>query len=464
MRLLLLTAILSSALPAQVSSWISTQDLRLKMERQPDLAWSQVRPAIPTIELQPDTRFQKMLGMGASLEPTTCWNLSRLDDAARSEVLSRLLSSSEGAGMNLMRICIGTPDFTGDPWYTYNDVPAGETDPDLVRFSIDKDRRYILPVLKQALQMKPDLLFYASPWSPPAWMKTSRSLLGGSLAPEHYAAYARYFVKFVQGYQKEGIPIHAVTVQNEPGVDRLTQALRMHYPSCRYTGAQERDLIRDHLGPAIRGAGLKTEVWSYDHNYNDKASGDDPGIEYPATVLSDPKAAPFVSGVGFHGYEGRPDGMTRFHERFPAVPIYFTEGSVFGMRGMLKLFDILRNWASSYNAWVIMIDEKKGPNNGPFPPSRTIITLDSPSRVVTYHADYYFYSQVMRHVARGAVRIASTDPPGGLKSVAFTNPDGSTVLIAANPADAEQAFQVVAGDSSFGAVLPPQAVGTYLWK
>jgi len=238
----------------------------------------------------------------------------------------------------------------------------------------------------------------------------------------------------------------------------------MHYPSCRYSGAQERDFIRDHLGPALRRAALKTEIWSYDHNFNEKASGDDPGIEYPATVLSDPKAAPFVSGVGFHGYEGRPDGMARFHERFPGVPIYFTEGSVFGVRGMLKLLDILRNWASSYNAWVIMIDEKKGPNNGPFPPSRTIITLDSPSRAVTYHADYYFYSQVMRYVARGAVRIVSTDPPGGLKSVAFANPDGGTVLVVVNPANAEQAFQVAVRDKSFGAVLPPQAVGTYVWK
>lgn len=464
MRAAIFVLILCSPLPAQVSSWISTQDLRLKMEPQPALAWSAPSPDIPAITLRPSARFQKMLGMGASLEPTTCYNLSRLDDAARREVLTRLLSSTTGAGMNLMRICIGTPDFTGDPWYTYDDVPAGETDPGLAHFSIDKDRRYVLPILKQALQLKPDLLFYASPWSPPAWMKTSRSLLGGSLAPEHAAAYARYFVKFIQAYRQEGISIHAITVQNEPGVDRLTQAPRMHYPSCRYSGAQERDFIRDHLGPALRAAGLATEIWSYDHNYNEKPSGDDPGIDYPATVLSDPKAAPFVSGVGFHGYEGRPDGMTAFHQRFPATPIYFTEGSVFGPRGMLKLLDILRNWASSYNAWVVMIDEKKGPNNGPFPPSRTIATLDSPSRSVTYHADYYFYSQVMRYVARGAVRIESSDPPGALKSVAFANPDGATVLIVVNPAAEPQEFQVALPDNSFRAALPPQAVGTYLWR
>ena len=186
--------------------------------------------------------------------------------------------------MNLMRICIGTPDFTGEPWYSYDDLSAGQKDPELARFTIEKDRRYVIPVLKAARAANSELLFFASPWSPPAWMKSGDTLIGGRLLPEHYAAYAKYFVKFVQAYESEGIPIHAVTVQNEPGVDRTKDAPKWHYPSCRWTGEDERNFIRDHLGPQFKANGLTTQIWCYDHNFNVSPTpdGDDPGIAYPA--------------------------------------------------------------------------------------------------------------------------------------------------------------------------------------
>jgi glucosylceramidase len=362
-----------------------------------------------------------------------------------------------------VRICIGTPDFTSDPWYSYNDLPPAETDPELKRFSIEKDRAYILPVLKLARQKNPDLLFFASPWSPPGWMKTTGTVIGGELLPRWYGAYAEYFVKFIRAYEAEGISIYAVTIQNEPGVDRAKERNpKWHYPSCHWTGAQERDFIRDHLGPAIRRHGLKTRIWCYDHNYNAKPLGADPGIAYPRTVLSDAQAASFVSGVAFHGYAGDPSGMGVFHKEFPKVPLYFTEGSVFGLKGGVELIEKLRNDASGYNAWVTILDNKGKPNNGPFEASRTIITLDPNTRKPTEHFDFFLYGQFMKFIHRGAVRVASGGSTRSFANVAFRNPDGQILLVVVNAGSAESLNLNCVGRTA-SARLPGKSVATFLW-
>ena len=258
--------------------WLTSADKQKQLTEQPALAWhSEPSSKGERIAINPAVRFQTMLGLGSSLEPTTCSNLCRLSPADREHTIEHLASPTTGIGMNLMRICIGTPDFTGEPWYSYDDLAAGEADPELKRFSIEKDRAYILPMLKLARQRNPELLFFASPWSPPGWMKSAGTMIGGELLPRWYSVYADYFVKFIRAYEAEGIPIYAVTIQNEPGVDRSKEKNpRWHYPSCHWTGVQERDFIRDHLGPALRKAGLKAKIWCYDHNYNVKSTGDDP--------------------------------------------------------------------------------------------------------------------------------------------------------------------------------------------
>lgn len=423
------------AAPGPVRSWLTTEDLRFRLTPQAEIAWQPGTPdAGPdVVRILPDRTHQAMFGMGASLEPTTCSNLARLPDAERRRAIDLLVHPSRGIGMNLMRVCIGTPDFTGDPWYSYCDVPPGETDPDLRRFSIDKDRGYILPVLREAAKANPDLRFFASPWSPPGWMKSNGTMIGGHLLPRWYDAYARYFVRFVQAYAAEGVPIHAVTVQNEPGVDRAKEKdPKWHYPSCHWTGEQERDFIRDHLGPAFRAAGLETRIWCYDHNYNLEPKGDDAGIGHPRTILSDPKAAAFVDGVAFHGYVGDPSGMTRFHGEFPAVPIHFTEGSVFSIWGPYDLIQRFRNRASSYNAWVCLLDDKGRPNNGPFPATHAILKLHSDTLRIEELLEYYAYGHFMKFVRVGAHRIES---PAGTKDfdhVAFRNPDGTVVVVGVN--------------------------------
>lgn len=394
-------------------------------------------------------KHQRLLGLGASLEHATCENLARLPAAKRGEVIDSLVNPTNGIGMNLMRLCIGTSDFVGEPYYSYDDLPPGESDPELTRFSIERDRAYVLPAIKLAQQKNPALLFFASPWSPPAWMKTSGKLGTGKVKPEYYPAFARYLLKYVQAYAAEGIPIHALTVQNEP------QHQDPAYPTTIWTAAAQRDFIRDHLGPLFAQQHVPTLIWCWDHNWNQ------PG--FPRTILSDPAAARFVDGTGFHLYEGKVEAQSLLQREFPDKHIYFTEGSVFGVGGALTLIDILRHDARSYNAWVILLDEHQRPNRGPHDASPTCIErLDNGT--VRYNDDYYLQGQFMKFLPRDAARLDSTAPRAtGFGHVAFLTPDGTIVLVAANASARAHAFVVQSAGRQFETELPPQSVATYLW-
>jgi len=464
--LLVLSFAVSLSAAAPVESWLTTADLKQTISPQPPLAFTKAAGAVQDrIEIEDTTTFQTILGLGSSLEPTTCSNFWRMAVADRETLMARVVDAEQGIDMNLMRLCIGTPDFTGDPWYSYCDLPPGETDPDLKRFSIERDRAYILPVIHLARRKNADLLFFASPWSPPGWMKSNGTMIGGQLLSKWYPAYAQYFVRFIQAYEADGIPIYAVTIQNEPGVDRARERNpKWHYPSCRWTGEQERDFIRDHLGPALRQAGLKTKIWCYDHNYNVKGTGDDPGLAYPRAILKDPQAAAFVDGVAFHGYEGKPTGMSIFHDEFPKVPIYFTEGSVFGIKGAVELIERLRNWAASYNAWVLMLDDQGKPNNGPFAANYATVALNTKTLKPEYLLDYHVYGQFMKFIPRGAVRVESRSIGDAPSQVAFRTPDGRLVLIAANPSAQERRFELLWRGQACAAVLPAESVGTWRWS
>ena len=449
--------------------WLTSFDLQHKLADQSPLSFEPVdtrqSPAANVIVVDESHTFQTILGLGSSLEHSTCFNLSQLPAAQRAEVIERLFHPDTGMGINLARICIGTPDFTVEPWYSYDDAPAGAADPQLDRFSIEKDRRYILPILKQARATNPDLLFFASPWSPPGWMKSTGDMIGGQLLPEHYDAYARYFVRFLQAYRDEGLPIHAITVQNEPGVDRNHDEPRWRYPSCRYTGEQERDFIKKHLGPALVKAGLRTEIWTYDHNFNvaPTEDGDDPGLAYPRAVVSDREAARYVAGVAFHGYAGEPTGMSQFQHEFPQVSVHFTEGSVFGPEGGRLLIEYLRNGASSYNGWVTMLDDFGKPNNGPFPASRTCVTMNSRSNTIDYHYDYYQYGQFFRFLRRGGVRIESSGGDQQLAAVAVRNPNQQIAAVLVNTDRKLRNVTIIWRQYRLIASLPAKSVATFTW-
>ncbi len=465
-RTALLLAGALAATAGEIRSWVTTEDLRLASAPQPALSWSSAAPrdGVRWIEIDPANRLQTMLGMGASLEHTTCSNLFRLNAADRERAVESLVDPKRGLGMNLMRLCIGTSDFAGEPWYSYDDLPPGETDPRLERFSIAKDRATLLPVVKLALKKNPSLLFFASPWSPPGWMKTSGLMVGGELKREWYPAYAQYFVRFIRAYADEGIPIYAVTVQNEPGVDRLrSKDPKWHYPSCHWTGEQERDFIRDHLGPALKQAGLKTRIWCYDHNYNVDPTEESAGLNHPRTILNNPEAAAYVDGVAFHHYVGEAEGMSRFHSEFPGKPIRFTEGSVFSIWGGYDLVQRFRNWSTTYNAWVVMLDEQGRPNNGPFPATKAILKLHSDTGRVEPLFEYHNYGHFMRAVKRGAVRVGSSGSDRDLSNVCFQNPDGSVVLIVVNTTDAAKQAAMFWKSKNASLQLPAKSVTTCVW-
>jgi glucosylceramidase len=439
-----------SAGPA-VDVTMSSEDGILRMTAAPALRFTALEPGgAPVVEVDLGWRGQSILGLGASFDHATCENLGRLPSDRRAEVVERLVSPTAGIGMNLMRVCIGTSDFASLPYYTYDDMPPGMTDPDLARFSIEADRAHVLPVIKLARSINPDMLLFASPWSPPAWMKSTSSLGGGVLRRRWYDAYARYLLAFLRAYEAEGLPIHALTLQNEP------RMVDPGYPTTRWSGDEQRDFIRDHLGPLFEREGVTTRIWCWDHNWNNLA--------FPTTVLSDPGAARHVEGTAFHLYEGRVEAQTTFHEAFPDRPIYFTEGSVYGALGGLEIIRILRNWSRSYSAWVVMLDEHQQPNSGPHDADPTPVELLDDG-TVRYNADYFIYGQFMQAIARDAVRVGSSDP--GIRSfgtVAVVNPDGEVVLVAANSRRYRQRFAVRCDGLAFEAELPPRTVATYRWR
>jgi glucosylceramidase len=433
-----------------IEQWVSTEDLSRRLTTLDPLPWQEAgEPQADMIVVDPSLRYQSVVGIGSSLEHSTCYNLSLLSPELRDDVLVRLLDPDRGIGMSQMRICIGTPDFTASPWYSYHDLPPGDSDPQLERFSIAKDRAYVLPILQAARRIAPDLKFQASPWSPPAWMKTNGALTGGEIDPAHFATYALYLAKFVAAYEAEGLPIYAITLQNEPQYNPDT------YPTCGWTAEQQRDFVRDHLGPLWRERELRPLIWCFDHNFND------PG--FAATVLADANAAQFVDGTAFHHYEGEPSAMSELRARFPDKSLYFTEGSTFGVGGAAEIIRFFRNWARCYNAWVTMIDRDLQPNPGPHDCSPTCIVLDPASRTVEYRFEYYMYGHFSKFIRPGAVRIAASEPGTGISTTAFQHDDGAVALVVANERETDVRLTIACAGKHALVDLPARSVATLRW-
>jgi len=441
-----------SQVDVPVSGWVSTQDNAFQLSPMSGLCfqtWDNPQDREADFHIKDTATSQSILGLGSSLEHSTCYNLSLLPPEAREEALTRIVHRDKGIGMNLMRICVGTPDFTASPWYTYDDCKRGETDFSLERFSIEKDKDTVLPILKMALKINPNLLFVASPWSPPGWMTTNDRIGGGSIRRDCFKVYAEYLARFVEAYEEEGIPIHAITPQNEPDFNPPS------YPTCKWTGEEQRDFIRDHLGPLFKKRGLQAEIWCWDHNFNK--------LEFPRAVLSNPEAAQYVAGTAFHHYEGKPTAMMKLKEAFPDKAVHFTEGSTFGVPGACRIIDFLRNGAQSYLAWVTVIDHKLKPNPGPHWCAPTCIVLNSEDLTLKYRFDYYMYGQFMKFISRGAMRVETEGKSKPYRHVAFQNPNGSKILILAHPGGKDESVTVQWNDLALSVDLPGKSVMTLQW-
>ncbi len=417
-------------------------------------------PAVPVIDVDESKTYQQMIGFGAAMTDASAYLIMhRMPAKDRNALMQDLFGRDSGTGLSFIRVPMGASDFSLRH-YSYDDMPGSETDSALIRFSIDDDRLEKIPLLQRALAINPQITLVASPWSPPAWMKSSGSLIKGTLLPRFYDSFADYFVKFIQAYGAEGLPIYAVTVQNEPNYEPAD------YPGMRLDAIARARVIGQHLGPRFEREGIRTLIWDWDHNWDLSQS--------PMEVLADPAARKYVQGVAWHCYAGDVSAQSIPHSAYPDKDSYFTECS--GGEWATNFADNLkfnvgtivigatRNWARGVALWNLALDEKGGPHTGGCGNCRGVVTIDSKTGAYTPNVEYYALAHASRFVRPGAYRIQSQSADTTLANVAFKNPDGYTkVLIVLNTAKEPRTFAVRSSGRSFRYTLPAASVVTLTW-
>ncbi len=452
---------LSLASPDSVSAWLTTGDQSRLLARQADLRFTAAAAAsgMPVIDVDDGRRFQTVVGWGAAMSDASAYLIqTRLGPAQRESLLQELFGPPPGIGLSFVRIPMGASDFSRSH-YSYDDRPAGEPDSTLAHFSIRMDRAEKLPVLQRAVAINPRLALVGSPWSPPAWMKSSASLIKGTLLPRFHGAFAEYLARWVEAYEAEGLPIFAITLQNEPHFEPAD------YPGMRLSSAQRAAIIGQHVGPLFARRGIRARIWDWDHNWDAPDS--------PLGVLADPVARRFVDAVAWHCYGGEISAQSMVHDRHPDTDTYFTECSggewapvwADNLKWNVSRMVIgnARAWARGVALWNLALDERHGPHLGGCGDCRGVVTIHSETGRVVRNPEYYALAHASRFVRPGAVRIAST-ALDSLETVAFRNiDDGSTALIVLNSSHRESSFVVRVRERSFTSVLPAGGVVTYTW-
>ncbi len=425
----------------------------LSMERQPERDLN--------IVVDPGQRFQEMVGIGANITDASAWLIqNKMNPAQRKAFMEEMFGPAPGLGFSFTRLTIGASDFSLHH-YSLNDMPKGQRDPGLEKFSIAPMRAEVLPVLKQAMAINPQLKVMASPWSAPAWMKTNDSLIKGSLRPDAYEVFARYLVKFVDAMQAEGVPMYALTLQNEPHFEPND------YPGMRLDSPARAKIIGEHLGPMLAQRKDRVRILDWDHNWDEPQA--------PLHVLADKKANPYVAGVAWHCYVGDPSAQLQVQAAYPDKEAYFTEcaggeGNA-GWRETLPwnvrnlMIGSIRGWSKGVLMWNLALDENYGPHLGGCADCRGVVIINSKTGEVTRNLDYYALAHVSRFIRPGAVRIGSSTNVGRLESVAFQNKDdGSLVLVVLNGAANRREFSVSVGQQVFRHSMPGASVATFVWK
>lgn len=380
-----------------------------------------------TVTIDEDQTYQEMDGFGASFTDSSAYLIHQiLEPEQRVELMTNLFDPKDGIGLSVLRNPMGASDYARD-FYSYNDLPAGETDVELERFSIAHDEEDIIPLLQEAIRLNPEIKLMGSPWSPPGWMKTSESMIGGELKQQFYSVYADYFVRYIQAYAASGLPIYAVTPQNEalysPG----------HYPGMIMLPEAQSDFIKNHLKPQFVKHSIDTKIFCYDHNW------DEP--DYPRTVLKQANAE--VDGVAWHWYGGMPSTQSEVFDAFPDKEVHFTEGSggewippfEQAFSNVVRTgIEILRNYSKSLVLWNMALDEQNGPTVPGFGKStcRGIVTINQQTKELTYTLDYYALAHFSKCIRPKAMRIASSSSNELIRSVAFKNTDGSMAIVLFN--------------------------------
>ena len=455
----LLTAAACPLVSQTVHSYRTTADLSSALEPQPPTTFTHKSTAAPlSIVVDDKDRYQTMDGFGISMTEGSAWLLhDRMPPALSHEVMTKLFDPATGIGLSFIRLPIASTDLSISH-YSYDDMAAGQEDPQLQHFSTAHDDAYVFPVMREALKLNPAITVMASPWSAPAWMKTNGSMTGGSLKESAMPVYAKYLTSSIEAFQKAGISVKYLSVQNEPLHETED------FPGMLMLAGQQKQLIGEYLGPDLKRAGLSTQVLAYDHNW------DHP--EYPIEVLSDPKAAPFLAGSALHCYGGDPSGQAIVHQKFPDKGIWMTEcsGGTWQKEDPLfvtahLLIDTTRNWAKAVSLWGVVLDTDHNPHAGGCGTCRGLVTFDAKAINATYTGDYYALAQASKFVRPGATRIGSTSlGRESLESVAFQNTDGSIVLLVLNNLRQHTDFTIDWDGRELLSSLPPRSVASYIWK
>jgi glucosylceramidase len=442
---------------AQARWWLTDPDHSvLFQEQSASLPFGAGANDHPAIEVDDAQSFQTIDGFGCCLTGGSAAHLIAMDPANRRALLRELFASdSTNIGLSYLRVSIGSSDLDDRP-FSYDDLPAGQTDADLVKFSLAPDHAAVIPVLKEILAIGPDLKILGSPWSAPSWMKDNGDTRGGSLKPEFAPAYAQYFVKYIQGMKAEGIGIDAITVQNEPLNPR-------NNPSMFMPERQEADFISQNLGPAFRAAGLVAKIIIYDHNC------DHP--EYPISILNDPAANRYVDGSAFHLYAGKIEALSKVHQAHPDKALYFTEQWMGAHSNFKRSLDehirdlvigATRNWSRTVLEWNLAADSSYLPHTDRGGCDRCQGAVTTDGNTVTRNAAYYVMAHAAKFVRPGSVRVGSNDLPS-LPNVAFKAPDGRTILVVLNSAPSTATFNIRYRGRQAESTLNAGAVGTYVW-
>lgn len=437
-----------------VEMWLTKGDQSALLQKQTDiLSFGTTANSFPNIDIDSATAYQSVDGFGYTLTGSSAYLIRRMGTAESAALLNELFGSN-GIGVSYIRISIGASDLS-PAVFSYNDLPTGQTDPTLANFSLANDTVDLIPVLKQVLQINPNIKIMGSPWSAPVWMKNNGSTIGGSLQPQYYAVYAQYFVKYIQQMQARGVPVHAVTVQNEPEHGG-------NNPSMVMTAAQQADFVKNHLGPAFQTAGITTKIIVWDHNC------DNPN--YPITIMNDAAAKAYVDGSAFHLYAGDISALSTVRTAHPDKNLYFTEqwtganGSFSGdLAWHIKnvIIGSMRNWSRNALEWNLANDPAFGPHTpGGCSECKGAVTISGSA--FSRNVSYYIIAHASKFVPAGSVRIAS-NMATNLPNVAFKTPAGKKVLIVLNEGGTGQGFNIRYKGKWVFTSLAAGAVGTYVW-
>jgi glucosylceramidase len=438
---------------SKIISWVTTPDGSRLLQRQQAVSFNGTQSNV-TITIDTTRTFQTMDGFGYTLTGGSAYVINRMPAGDKEKLLHELFARDENSlNISFLRVSIGASDLNASV-FTYDDMPAGQTDTALQHFTLAKDKTDLIPLLKEILAINPQINILGSPWTPPVWMKDNGNSVGGSLKHEYYRTYANYLAKYIQEMEKEGIKIYAITPQNEP----LNPD---NNPSLLMRANDQADFIKNHLGPVFQSAAITTKIIVYDHNC------DRP--DYPLTILNDAAAKQYVDGSAFHLYAGDIEALSQVHDAHPDKHVYFTEQytaieSDFGGDLQWHIKNLIigapRNWSKTVLEWNLANDANFGPHTpGGCTTCKGALTINGSA--VQRNVAYYIIAHASQFVPAGSVRIGS-NVPTGLSNVAFLTPEGKIVLIVLNEDKNEKGFTIKTGQKTANISLAAGAVGTFI--